>query len=235
MAGSTVETQTPGYATAFVSINGTYGASSVVNFEVSDDGGTNWFPQNCVATNGTTLAASATLSANTAYAYDCGVAGTLRFRVRLSSYVSGAISVGITISPLLASNLLAPGAHTVFTSNYNTPAIPSGSGNYMPLSGSMGSMLTNETNAKTIVASPMTITSITAWVSAAETSTNTLAVTLNDNGSATAATCAISAGTNPCVLTGLAVAVNAQDLLDFQIAQNGTGTSQRLTVSVAYD
>jgi hypothetical protein len=129
---------------------------------------------------------------------------------------------------------VAAGAHTVFTSNYNTPAVPSGGGNYMPLSGSMGSMLTTETNAKTIVASPLTVTSITAWVSAAETSTNTLTITLNDNGSATAATCTISASTNPCTLTGQSVAVNAQDLLDFQITQNGTGTSQRLTVSVSY-
>jgi hypothetical protein len=89
--------QAIGYPTALVSISGTYSGSTVF-FEISDDGGTTYFPVLCVRTDSTKQENTEALANNSTIALDCPTPSAYRFRVRLSAITSGTVNVGITMS-----------------------------------------------------------------------------------------------------------------------------------------
>lgn len=110
--GSTVENTTgfntinfvqdlSGFGLATVTVSGTY-AGVTINFEFSDDGGTTWFSEQCTRTDVNVQEASEALPSNQVRAWDCGLSGPTKFRVRASAYGSGTVNVGVTatVSPI---------------------------------------------------------------------------------------------------------------------------------------
>ena len=96
-SSSTVSAATTGYASATVTVNGTY-AGVTVNFEFSDDGGTTWYPFQCARVDAAIQESSEALGSNVSRAWDCGIYASSNFRVRSSAYTSGTANIGITLS-----------------------------------------------------------------------------------------------------------------------------------------
>lgn len=107
-AGSTVENTAgfnntndvrdlSGFGLATVTVSGTY-AGVTINFEFSDDGGTTWFSEQCTRTDVNIQEPSEALPSNQTRAWDCGLSGPIKFRIRASAYGSGAVNVGVTIT-----------------------------------------------------------------------------------------------------------------------------------------
>ncbi len=78
-----------GYATVVLSVQGSLGGGSTVNFEVSADGGTNWTAINGLNVGTTTTGASTTTTGDWTF----NTAGYGKIRARVSSYGSGSITV----------------------------------------------------------------------------------------------------------------------------------------------
>ena len=86
-----------GYATIAVSVNGTYGTASAV-FEMSDDGGTTWYPTSGVRSDSSTIETGYTTLSNTTRIWFVSVAGMDSFRVRSTAVASGTVNVRFSIS-----------------------------------------------------------------------------------------------------------------------------------------
>lgn len=98
VAGGTVGGATD-YAQArnvHITVSGTYGANTIVLFEASDDGGTQWYRVGMQREDSGTPESQATLAANTNYSWAGYIGGFNRFRVRCSTFVSGSVAVRIT-------------------------------------------------------------------------------------------------------------------------------------------
>jgi hypothetical protein len=96
--GGTVEFDIADAVTLVLAVTGTYGSVAIA-FEASIDG-TNWFPVMGVQTDAATfVTASGTLS-STNRAWEFGVSGFARFRVRATAYTSGTMVVTCGRSPL---------------------------------------------------------------------------------------------------------------------------------------
>lgn len=93
---STLAVSTTGWATASVTLKGTY-AGVTVNFETSDNG-TDWYADACTRSDVALQESSEVVASNATRAWDCAVYGTTGFRVRSSAYTSGTGNVGITLS-----------------------------------------------------------------------------------------------------------------------------------------
>lgn len=90
-------TNADGYATALVSINGTYGTATAL-FQASDDGGTTWYNMSCVRSDGTAVETGYTTLTNTSRQWFCPVSGNDSFRVQSSAVASGTANIRISIS-----------------------------------------------------------------------------------------------------------------------------------------
>lgn len=96
-AGSTVAVASSSWGTASVTINGTY-AGLTGAFEISDDGGTTWYPTTCTRTDAAIQDTAPVVATNATIAWDCAIFGTTNFRVRASAFGSGTANVGITLT-----------------------------------------------------------------------------------------------------------------------------------------
>jgi hypothetical protein len=83
------------FGVATVTVSGTY-AGVTINFEFSDDGGTTWFQNTCTRTDTNIQEVSETLPTNQTRAWDCGLSGPVKLRVRASALSSGTVNVGVT-------------------------------------------------------------------------------------------------------------------------------------------
>lgn len=98
-----------GYATALVSLSGTYNTASGV-FEVSDDGGTTWYPVTGIRSDDSSVASSYTALTNSNLQWSFPISGNDSFRVRSTAVTSGTVAVRISIS---AVPTLPPAASVV--------------------------------------------------------------------------------------------------------------------------
>lgn len=94
---SITATNADGYATALVSINGTYGTASGV-FEASDDSGTTFYSVLCVRSDGTASETGYSSLTNTNRQWYCPISGNDSFRVRSTAVASGTVNARISIS-----------------------------------------------------------------------------------------------------------------------------------------
>jgi hypothetical protein len=122
--GGDVEVSVVGYGEASVTVSGTFTGSSV-NFETSDDPNlANWYSDTCTRTDNPIQEIGEALPNSTNRAWDCGVAGSLKFRIRQSAYTSGTVNVGITITAASiepAPTVAVTGAgYTPITTNAST-------------------------------------------------------------------------------------------------------------------
>lgn len=86
-----------GYGQALVSINGTYATASGV-FEMSDDGGTTWYPVQASRTDGTGSETGYTGLTNTNRMWVLAVSGADTVRVRSTAVATGTVNVRISVS-----------------------------------------------------------------------------------------------------------------------------------------
>lgn len=84
-----------GYGTAVISISGTYGTASGV-FELSDDGGTTWYPLQLNRLDGTGVETGYTSLTNTNRAWSLSTSGIDLIRVRSTAVASGTANVRIS-------------------------------------------------------------------------------------------------------------------------------------------
>lgn len=96
-ATAVTATNADGYATALVSINGTYGTATGT-FQASDDGGVTFYTMSCVRSDGTAVETGYTTLTNTNRQWFCPVSGNDSFRVQSSAVASGTVNVRISIS-----------------------------------------------------------------------------------------------------------------------------------------
>lgn len=91
---------TTGYSVAIATFHGTY-AGVNATFEVSDDGGTTWYPitgTRADTNTNTTNGATGVLSSNATIAYELTIGAFTNFRVRATAWTSGTCVVGITLA-----------------------------------------------------------------------------------------------------------------------------------------
>lgn len=118
-----------GYATALLSINGTYGTASGV-FEESDDGGTTYYPVICTRSDGSATETGYTGLTNISRQWSCPVAGNDTVRVRSTAVASGTVNVRVGISAppnssgVVANAAATPASSTVLASNVVVKAAP---------------------------------------------------------------------------------------------------------------
>lgn len=86
-----------GYATALLSINGTYGTATGV-FEESDDGGTTFYGIICTRSDGTASETGYTSLTNVSRQWSCPVAGNDSVRIRSTAVTSGTVNARVGIS-----------------------------------------------------------------------------------------------------------------------------------------
>lgn len=85
------------YSLSTVTVNGTFTGATIF-FEFSDDGGVTFYPNTCTRSDIFLQESSETLTDSTNRSWDCGVAATSTFRVRLSAISSGTVNVAATLS-----------------------------------------------------------------------------------------------------------------------------------------
>lgn len=78
-----------------VSVSGTYAGVTIV-VEASDDGGTLWYPLQCIDNNTGQASSSFILAANGSYSYDSAIGGYTHLRVRSTAWTSGTANVRMT-------------------------------------------------------------------------------------------------------------------------------------------
>lgn len=88
-----------GFSTALVSINGTYGTASGV-FEVSDDGGTTWYPVGGVGSDDKSVTTGYTALTNLSNQWAFPLSGNDSIRVRSTAVATGTVNVRISISAM---------------------------------------------------------------------------------------------------------------------------------------
>lgn len=84
-----------GYESLAISINGTFGTGTAV-FEISDDGGTTWYPTQGARTDSATIDSGYTSLTNTSRMWVINCTGIDMFRVRSTAVASGTINVRIS-------------------------------------------------------------------------------------------------------------------------------------------
>lgn len=89
-----------GYASALLSVNGTYGTASGV-FEASDDAGTTYYSIICTRSDGSAQETGYTSLTNVSRQWNCPVSGNDTVRIRSTAVASGTVNarVGITAPP----------------------------------------------------------------------------------------------------------------------------------------
>lgn len=114
---SLTATNCDGYATALVSINGTYGAASAV-FEASDDSGTTWYSVAGIQSDDSAIVTGYTALTNTNRQWSFPISGNDSFRVRSTAVASGTVNVRISITaiPTLPPGAIITGSVTVASS-----------------------------------------------------------------------------------------------------------------------
>jgi hypothetical protein len=135
-AASTVVAAVTGYGNATITISGTY-AGVNVTFEVSDDGGTTYFPvQVQRESDGIPLSVSGVLTANASVMYLLSLAGVTHVRVRATAWTSGTANVRISpgsmpFEPVVSvGNPLPAGTNNIGDVDVLTlPALPAGTNN----------------------------------------------------------------------------------------------------------
>lgn len=96
-ANSQLKTGIGEYTVASVTMHGTF-TGATVNFEFSDDGGTNWYPTQCTRNDAAIQEGSEAIADSTNRSWDCGTAAAGMFRIRLSAISTGTILVSATLS-----------------------------------------------------------------------------------------------------------------------------------------
>lgn len=94
---SITQVNVDGYGTAMVSINGTYGTGTGV-FELSDDGGTTWYPVQGSRIDSCIVELGYTGLTNTNRVWTIPISGADQIRVRSTAVASGTINVRISVS-----------------------------------------------------------------------------------------------------------------------------------------
>jgi len=87
-----------GYATATFAVSGV--TTATINFEVSNDGGTTWFPALTTLVGGTVIATTATTDG----LYRMAAAGLKLARARISGWAAGTITVTLYVTTATTSN-----------------------------------------------------------------------------------------------------------------------------------
>jgi hypothetical protein len=85
------------YALATVTVTGTFTGATIF-FEFSDDGGNSWFQNTCTRSDIFLQEGTEALKDSTPVAWDCGVAASSFFRIRLSAIGTGAVNAAVTLS-----------------------------------------------------------------------------------------------------------------------------------------
>lgn len=94
---SVTQVNVDGYGTAMISINGTYGTGTGV-FELSDDGGTTWYPVQGSRIDSCTVELGYTGLTNTSRIWTIPISGADQIRVRSTAVASGTINARISVS-----------------------------------------------------------------------------------------------------------------------------------------
>lgn len=99
------------YSLASITAAGTY-SGITLNFEFSPDGGTTWFPSSCTRNEAAVQENNEAVPDNSNRSWDCGVAATSMFRIRLAAISSGSVtmtgalsSVQIEPAPTVSASL----------------------------------------------------------------------------------------------------------------------------------
>lgn len=95
-------TSQDGYGTALISINGTYGTASGV-FEMSDDGGTTYYPISIARVDGSGSEVGYTSLTNVSRAWVIPVAGMDLIRIRSTAVASGTVNAKISSTSVQTS------------------------------------------------------------------------------------------------------------------------------------
>lgn len=137
---SVTNTTADGYATALLSINGTYGTASGA-FEESDDSGTTWYSIICTRSDGSATETGYTGLTNTNRQWSCPVAGNDSVRIRSTAVASGTVNARVGISAPTNNSGVVSGSVTaapyIFTSTgFQQVASFSTSTGFTPAAGS---------------------------------------------------------------------------------------------------
>lgn len=92
--GQTVSLAVSNYASVTFSINGTYAGINLA-FEVSDDGGTTWYSDQGMRSDGSAIETTSGALTNTSRQWVTTLGGETNFRVRATSYTSGTANIRI--------------------------------------------------------------------------------------------------------------------------------------------
>jgi hypothetical protein len=96
-ANSQLKVPVASYSWATVTVSGTYTGATIF-FEYSDDGGVTWFQDTCVRADAAVQEGSETLPSSTTRGWDCGLAASTNFRIRLNAISTGTVNAAVTIS-----------------------------------------------------------------------------------------------------------------------------------------
>lgn len=99
---SVTSTSQDGYGTLMITITGTYGTASAV-FELSDDGGTTWFPMSVARSDGSGNDVGYTSLTNISRAWIIPVAAMDLVRVRSTAVASGTVAVRMSSTSVQTS------------------------------------------------------------------------------------------------------------------------------------
>ncbi len=103
---SITSTSQDGYGTVLVSISGTYGTASGV-FELSDDGGTTWFPMAVTRSDGSGAETNYTALTNISRAWIIPVAAMDLIRIRSTAVASGTVNIRMSSTSVQTSPIPA--------------------------------------------------------------------------------------------------------------------------------
>lgn len=114
---SVMQVGVDGYGTAMVSINGTYGTGTGV-FELSDDGGTTWYPVQGSRIDSCTVEPGYTGLTNTNRVWTIPISGADQVRVRSTAVASGTINIRISVSSAVPPSSTAVCGTVTLSSQY---------------------------------------------------------------------------------------------------------------------
>lgn len=136
--GNVTTPSVDGYASAIITIHGTYGTATAT-FLVSDDGGTTFYPLACNRTDGTSLPENGYSSlTNSSQAWICATQGFDEIRVLSSAVASGTVNVRISQS---AAPIQAPVQQNVTVINTPNVAVTNTPSVSATIAGPLGSAL----------------------------------------------------------------------------------------------
>lgn len=212
----TVEMNTQGYGLAQITAHGTY-TGTMLNFEFSDDGGINWYPQVCTRSDINVQESSEVVASNATVPWECGVGAATKFRVRQSALSTGGPVVGMT----LTSGIIEP-APTVSISSTVGSTDPCQ--NPAVLKSSAKIQVTGTTAVVLVPLSAGKITYVCGWDATIQGSATTVGTVQLESGTQT---------TNPCdtgttTLTGVYKG-NITASVPTVVGRSGSGTIMATT------